>query len=119
MRLRVESHDREEGRSGLENVVSGEVLRGRSDRDRRAREDLQSDLGPAALERLKVDAAVDEGLCEVATASLERVDTDGERSRRVRGGEELEGLNERGVSACSGKNCFKLAQASRDAPLRR
>ena len=93
MRLRVEGHNREEGRSGLENVVSREVLRGRSDRDRRAREDLQSDLGPATLERLEVDTAVDQCLREVATASLERVDTDGERSRRVRGGEELEGLN--------------------------
>lgn len=93
MRLRVEGHDWEEGRSSLEDVVSGEVLRGRSDRDRRAREDLQSDLGPATLERLEVDAAVDQCLSEIAATSLERVDTDGERSGRVRSGEELEGLN--------------------------
>lgn len=92
MRLRVERHDGQEGRGGLEDVVAGEVFGRRPDRDRRAGKDLKADLGPAAFERLEVDAAVDERLGEVAAPRLERVDADRERAGSVGGGEELEGL---------------------------
>lgn len=92
MRLRVERHDGKERRRGLQNVVAGEVFGCGTDGNRGAREDLQSDLGPAALERLEVHTTVDERLSEVSSAGLERVDTDGERTGRVGSGKELEGL---------------------------
>ena len=76
----------------MEHVVTGQVLRRGTDRDGRAREDLQANLGPAALKRLKVDTTVDECLGEIAAAGLEGVDADSKGTRSVGSGEELEGL---------------------------
>lgn len=89
-RLRVERHDREEGRGGLAHVVAGEVLR-------RARDghlvlvDLEADLGPVA-ERVQVDTAVQEHLGQVAAARLERVGADDQRALRLVRLKELEAL---------------------------
>lgn len=87
---RGEGHDRQEAASTLENVVAREVLWGGADRDGRVKDD-EADLGPLA-EGLEVHAAVDEGLGEVPTASLEGVCADDGGAWDFIGLEKLEGL---------------------------
>ena len=91
--LRVECHDGQERRRRLEDVVTGEVFgRGTDGHVRASREDLETDLRPSSLERFEVDSSVDQRLREVASTGLERVDSEGERSGSIGGGEEFEGL---------------------------
>jgi hypothetical protein len=116
VRLRVESDDREEGRRGLEDVVTGEVFGSGTDGNGGTGEDLESDLGPSTLERLEVDTTVDERLSEVATAGLEGVDTNGEGTGSVGGGEELESLSGKGESASSEN---RRRKGRENAPLQR
>lgn len=98
MRLGREGDDGEEGRGGLEDVVSCEVLGSSSDGDSSTGEDLESDLGPSSGERFEIHSAVDERLCEISTTRLEGVDSEGDGTGRIGGVEELEGLREYWIS---------------------
>lgn len=53
---------------------------------------LQTHFGPSTLQRFEVDSTVDKSLGQITTTSLERVDSESERSRSVGSVEELEGL---------------------------
>lgn len=98
VRLGRERDDGEEGRGGLEDVVSSEVLGSSSDGNSSTGEDLQSDLGPSSGERLEIHSAVDERLGEISTTRLEGVDSEGDGTGRVGGVEELNGLRECWIS---------------------
>lgn len=90
--LWTQSDDGEEGGGGLEHVVAREVFGRRADGDV-AFKDLQPDVCPFA-DGLEVDAAVDEGLGEVAAAGAEGVRADGDGSGNFVGFEELDSLGE-------------------------
>lgn len=102
VRLRIERHDGQEGRSRLKNVVTGEVLGGSTNGYVSAsRENLETDFGPSSFERFEVDSSVDEGLREITSASFERVDPEGERTGSVGRGEEFESLRTVSISVWS------------------
>lgn len=91
-RLRRKCDARQEGRSGLQHVMSCEVLGRRADWHA-GLEDLQADFGPWS-DGLEVYASIDERLCQVAAACAERVGADRDWARRVVCFEEFNGLPE-------------------------
>ena len=88
--LRSESDDGQEGRGGLQHVVTSEVFRSSSDRYA-GLEDLKTDLGPLA-DRLEIDTSVDQRLSEITTTRSEGVGSDGHRSGSFVGFEKGERL---------------------------
>ncbi|KAL0941007.1 uncharacterized protein CTRU02_203770 [Colletotrichum truncatum] len=88
--LGLESHDGEERRGSLQDVVAGEVLGSGTQRNV-GLEDLKTDLGPLA-DGLEGNTATDEGLSQITTVSAKGVCSEDNGTGRLVSLEESEGL---------------------------
>lgn len=78
----------------MEDVVTCEVFGSSTDGNvGSSSENLETDFRPSSFERFEVDSSIDESLSEITSTSFEGVDTEGERTRSIRGSEEFESLD--------------------------